>query len=195
MIPIQLLLLSFSLKSNKPIREELITTPILTNGKTIELLMLPSAFKKNTREKKFGIPKITPQRTLFTFKGFLVLKDLPIKIKIPLILAIINNVIKNKYPPSLGNFCAKLLKIESEIPCPTNTKIINHKYFLSKLSLPPLVEDKYMPASAKKKAIPFNSSKVLFSGYKISAAQTGIIKDILFATVVTDIPTFCVPNA
>ena len=52
-----------------------------------------------------------------------------------------------------------------------------------------------MPASAKKNAIPFNSLKVLFSGYKISAAHTGIIKDILFATVVTAIPTFCVPNA
>ena len=64
-----------------------------------------------------------------------------------------------------------------------------------KLSLPPLVEDKYIPASAKKNAIPFNASKVLFSGYKISAAQTGIIKDILFATVVTAIPAFCVPNA
>ena len=68
-------------------------------------------------------------------------------------------------------------------------------YFLLNLSLPLLVVDKYIPIRAKKNAIPFNIVKLSFSGYKINAAHTGIIKDILFATVVTDIPTFCVPNA
>ena len=33
------------------------------------------------------------------------------------------------------------------------------------------------------------------SSYSISATPTGIIKDVLFATVVIDIPTFCIPNA
>ena len=78
--------------------EELIITPILTRGKTIELFRLGSlkALKKNSREKKFGIPKIIPKKMLFNFNGFLSLNDFPNRIRIPLILAIINNVIKNK---------------------------------------------------------------------------------------------------
>ena len=71
---------------------------MLTSGKTIELFRLGSlrALKKNSREKKFGMPKTTPQKTLFNFNGFLPLNDFPNRIRIPLILAIINNVIKNK---------------------------------------------------------------------------------------------------
>ena len=71
---------------------------MLTSGKTIELFRLESlrALKKNSREKKFGIPKITPQKTLFNCNGFLPLNDFPDRIRTPLILAIINNVIKNK---------------------------------------------------------------------------------------------------
>ena len=71
---------------------------MLTSGKTIELFRLGSlkALKKNSREKKFGIPKITPQKMLFNCNGFLPLNDLADRIRIPLILAIINNVIKNK---------------------------------------------------------------------------------------------------
>ena len=67
-------------------------------------------------------------------------------------------------------------------------------YFLLNVSRPPLVADKYIPTRAKKNAIPFNIEN-FSSGYKISAAHTGIINDILFATVATDIPTFCVPYA
>ena len=50
---------------------------MLTKGKTIELDSSGSfkAFKKNTKEKKLGIPKITPQKTLFNFNGFLPLND------------------------------------------------------------------------------------------------------------------------
>ena len=49
-----------------PIKLELITMPMLTRVKTIELsrLGVANAFKKNTNEKKFGIPKITPQNML-----------------------------------------------------------------------------------------------------------------------------------
>jgi len=103
-MPIQLMLLIFSLKRNIPIREELTTTPILTNGKTVELSMLTSAFKKKTREKKLGTPNIIPQNTLFNCNGFLVLNDFPAIIKDPLTLAIKKRTIKNKYPPSFGNF-------------------------------------------------------------------------------------------
>ena len=61
-IPIQLFLLSFSLKNNSPIKDEEITISILTIGKTIELGIEPSfsASKKNNNEKKFGIPKAIP---------------------------------------------------------------------------------------------------------------------------------------
>ena len=71
---------------------------MLTSGKTIELFRLESlkALKKNNREKKFGTPKIIPQKILFNFNGFLLLNDFPVRIRIPLTLAIINNVIKNK---------------------------------------------------------------------------------------------------
>ena len=52
---------------------------MLTSGKTIELFRLGSlkAVRKNSREKKLGIPKITPQRTLFNVNGFLPLNDFP----------------------------------------------------------------------------------------------------------------------
>ena len=81
-----------------PIKLELTITPMLTSGKTIELfrLGLLKALKKQSREKKFGIPKIIHQKMLFNFNGFLPLNDFPVRIRIPLILAIINNVIKNK---------------------------------------------------------------------------------------------------
>ena len=64
-IPIQLFLLSFSLKRNIPTKLELITIPILVKVKTIELskLGVANALKKNTRQKKFGMPKVTPQNT------------------------------------------------------------------------------------------------------------------------------------
>ena len=51
-----------------------------------------------------------------------------------------------------------------------------------------------MPINAKINAIPFKNVNSSF-GYKISAAETGKIKDILFAIVVTATPTFCVPSA
>ena len=63
----------------------------------------------------------------------------------------------------------------SEIPWPAKTKIIIQIYFLSNLSLPPFVVDRYIPTIAKKNAIIFNLSKIFSSGYKISAAHTGII--------------------
>ena len=51
-----------------------------------------------------------------------------------------------------------------------------------------------MPVIAKKNAIPLSILR-LFSGYKINAADTGIINDILFANVVIEIPAFCIPYA
>ena len=68
-------------------------------------------------------------------------------------------------------------------------------YLLLNVSLPLLVVDKYIPTRAKKNAIPFNIVKLSFSGYKINAADTGIINEILFANVVMEMPIFCVPNA
>ena len=78
-IPSQLFAVSFSLKTNRPISEDEITTPMLTNGNTSELKMFGSsnAFKKKTKEKKLGIPKTIPQKTLLSCKLLLVLIDLP----------------------------------------------------------------------------------------------------------------------
>ena len=90
---------------------------------------------------------------------------------------------------------AKSLKIASENPCPKKTRVIIQIYFLLNASDPLLVVDKYIPTRDKKKAIPVNIVKLSFSGYKINAAHTGIIKDILFAIVVGVIPAFCIPNA
>ena len=97
-IPIQLFLLSFSLKRIIPIIDELTITPILTKGKTIELDSFGSfkAFKKNTKEKKLGIPKIIPQNRLFNCSVLFEIIDFPDRMRIPLILAKKNNVIKNK---------------------------------------------------------------------------------------------------
>ena len=89
---------SFSLKRSNPISEELTIIPMLTKGKTIELSRFWSfkAFRKKTKEKKLGTPKTIPQKRLFNCNGFFDLIDFPDRIRIPLILAIINNVIKNK---------------------------------------------------------------------------------------------------
>ena len=57
--------------------EEIIITPILTRGKTIELFVLSKAFKKNTKEKKLGMPKTIPQKRLLNCKGFFDLIDFP----------------------------------------------------------------------------------------------------------------------
>lgn len=69
-IPIQLALLSFSLKNNMPNKLEVITIPILTIANTIELLKIDAskALKKNTRQKKLGTPNITPQNRFFILK-------------------------------------------------------------------------------------------------------------------------------
>ena len=69
-MPIQFVLLSFSLKRYMPIKLELITMPMLTRVKTIELsrLGVANASKKNTNEKKFGIPNTTPQNMLSIWK-------------------------------------------------------------------------------------------------------------------------------
>ena len=71
---------------------------MLIRGNTVELTRLGSfkAFKKNTKEKKLGIPKTTPQKRLFNCRGFFDLIDFPDKIRSPLRLAKKNNVIKNK---------------------------------------------------------------------------------------------------
>ena len=107
-------------------------------------------FSKEVWNSKYKSPKNT-----FKLKRNFVFRNFPVWIIIPLTDATKNNTIKNKYPPLLGNFCAKSLKMESEIPCPKNTRMINHKYFLLKLSFFPLVDDKYIPTRAKKNAIPF----------------------------------------
>ena len=66
-IPTQLVLLSCSLKKNMPNKLELITIPMLTRENIVELWMLDvsNAFKKNTKQKKFGIPNTTPHKRLF----------------------------------------------------------------------------------------------------------------------------------
>ena len=111
----------------------------------------------------------------------------------PVIDAKKNKAMKNKYSFSLGNLCAKSLKIESDIPCPKNTKIISHKYFFLKLNfLEWVIEHRYIPKSAKKNAS--DLKQVNLSSYNKMAKDTGIIKLILFAIVVMAIPTFCVPD-
>ena len=66
-IPIQLFRLNFSLNNRMPINADKTTAPILTNGKTTELLRsgLFNAFKKKKSEKKFGIPNMIPQKIFF----------------------------------------------------------------------------------------------------------------------------------
>ena len=66
-IPIQLFLVILSLNAYKPISEEEMTIPILSNGKAIELTILGSAntFKKKNSEKKLGTPKAIPQIIFF----------------------------------------------------------------------------------------------------------------------------------
>ena len=78
--------------------EEETTTPMLTRGKTsaLEILGSSNTFKKKTREKKLGIPKITPQKRFFSCNGFFDVIDCPNRIRIPVILAKKNNTIKNK---------------------------------------------------------------------------------------------------
>ena len=78
-----------------PIKQELTITPMLTRGKTIGLDNSGSfkAFRKNTREKKLGMPKTRPQKRLLNCNEFI---DFPDRISIPLILAKKNNVIKNR---------------------------------------------------------------------------------------------------
>ena len=100
--------------------EELIMMPMLIRGKIIELASfgLVKAFKKNTKEQKFGIPREMPQKILFNCNGFFNLICLPEKVynKTPVIAANMNNIIKNKYPPWFGNPWAKSLNVASEIP-------------------------------------------------------------------------------
>ena len=71
---------------------------MLIIGKTIELASNGSfkAFRKNTKEKKLGIPKIIPQNILFDCNVLFDTIDFPDRMRIPLILAKKNNVIKNK---------------------------------------------------------------------------------------------------
>ena len=65
-IPTQLVLLSRSLKKSIPNKLEIITIPILTRENTVELSILDvsNAFKKNTKQKKFGNPNRNPHKRL-----------------------------------------------------------------------------------------------------------------------------------
>ena len=85
-----------------PIKLELITTPMLTRVKTIELsrLGVANAFKKNTNEKKFGIPNTAPQSKFLIFKKLNCF--LANRIKIPVVVALKNNIRKNKIFSSFG---------------------------------------------------------------------------------------------
>ena len=78
-MPIQLFLVILSLKIDTLINEEDMTIPILSNGNASELSILGSdnTFKKKNREKKLGIPKITPHIIFFN-SILLVLVDLVI---------------------------------------------------------------------------------------------------------------------
>ena len=71
---------------------------MLTRGKTIELDSSGSfkAFRKNTKEKKLGMPNTKPQKRLLNCNGLFDTIVFPEKIIIPLILAKKNNVIKNR---------------------------------------------------------------------------------------------------
>ena len=74
-----------------------------------------------------------------------------------------------------------------------NINKITHKNFLwNENFLFFFIEEKYIPIIAKQKAINFEIVN-FSSGYIINAIETGIITDILLATVLMDIPTFCIP--